>query len=98
MSSNIKRRNIVIKAFREGKQAIKCMLSLFLVAGIAVGPVMADENAQLTVKSIPNVNVRLYGFVENDLINDSTQGLTEEVDNPTIPKANVYAGQHHQTI
>ena len=48
-----------------------------------------------TFKNIPNVNVRLYGFIENDLINDSTEGFTEEMDNNLVAKASAYAGDHH---
>jgi hypothetical protein len=59
---------------------------------------MADETATLSIKSIPNVNVRLYGFIENDLINDSTQGFTEEMDNNLVAKASTDAGLHHRTI
>jgi hypothetical protein len=79
------------------KRMASSLLALVLLGGTTVH---ADETATLSIKSIPNVNVRMYGFVENDLINDSVQGLTEETDNPTIPKANTatYAGNHHQTI
>ena len=75
----------------------KAACSLLALAMIA-GPSFADETATLSIKSIPNVNVRMYGFIENDLINDSAQGLTEETDNPTIAKASTWAGQHHQTL
>jgi hypothetical protein len=81
----------------------KRMLAVVLAAGMMCGNwAFADENAQLTVKSIAGVNIRMYGFIENDLINDSTQlegnKVVEELDNPTVPKANTYAGQHHETI
>jgi hypothetical protein len=89
---------VIKKMFKKGKESFRCLISLFLVAGIAVGPVAADETATLSVKSIPNVNIRMYGFVENDLINDSTQGFTEEMDNNLVAKANTDAGQHHRTI
>ena len=87
------------------KEALsKAACSLLALAMIA-GPSFADETATLSIKSIPNVNVRMYGFIENDLINDSTQGLNEETDNPAIAKplnaagtAPNWAGQHHQTI
>lgn len=71
-----------------------------LAISMIAGPAMADETATLSIKSIPNVNVRMYGFMENDLINDSVQGLTEETDNPNLAamKGNLYAGNHHQTI
>jgi len=75
----------------------KVACSLLALAMIA-GPSFADETATLSIKNIPNVNVRMYGFIENDYINDSTQGLNEEADNPTIAKPTVYAGDHHQTI
>jgi hypothetical protein len=77
--------------------------SSLLVLAMIAGPSFADETATLSIKSIPNVNVRMYGFIENDLINDNTQMATgskvvEELDNPTIPKASTYAGQHGETI
>ena len=50
----------------------KAACSLLALAMIA-GPGFADETATLSIKSIPNVNVRMYGFMENDLINDSAQ-------------------------
>jgi len=76
------------------KRLASSLLALFIITG----PVLADETATLSIKSIPNVNIRMYGFIENDLINDSVQGINEETDNPAVPKANTYAGSHHQTI
>ncbi len=64
----------------------------------------ADENVTVTVSKIKDLNLRIYGFVETDIINDSTQGLTEEPDNPLIAKKNSapgvqnFAGNHSQTI
>jgi hypothetical protein len=78
--------------------ALRRLSASLLALTVVTVPVLADETATLTIKSIPNVSVRMYGFVENDLINDSTQGLTEELDNASIQKANTYAGQHHSTI
>jgi len=81
---------------------LKRVVSSLLAVAVVVGPAFADETAALTIKSIPNVSVRLYGFVENDLINDSvqmnSQKVLEELDNPIVPKASSYAGQHHQTV
>jgi hypothetical protein len=85
------------RMFMRGRRASQ-LLASFLVVGLAFGPVIADETATLSIKSIPNVNVRMYGFIENDVINDSTQGFTEEMDNNLVPKASTYAGQHHRTI
>src|SRR5689334_19400350 len=85
----------------EGRNRLKGFLSLFIVFGLTVGQggfAHADENAQLTVKAPANVSIRMYGFIENDVINDSTQGFTEEMDNNLVAKANTYAGQHHRTI
>ena len=66
------------------------------------GPSFADETATLSIKSIPNVNVRMYGFIENDMINDTKQlepgKVVEELDNPTLPKDGTYAGKHGETI
>ena len=82
---------------------MKRVTCLSLVLGMLGVEARADETATLSIKNIPNVNVRMYGFIENDLINDSTQMETvgkgaEELDNPTIPKDNTYPGQHHETI
>ena len=90
---NMLRKSKVLDAFRS-------MASSLLALAMIAGTVHADETATLSIKSIPNVNIRMYGFIENDLINDSTEGLNEETDNPTIAKANAatYAGNHHETI
>ena len=84
-------------------KGLACLASSSLVLALISVPAHADETATLSIKSIPNVNVRMYGFIENDLINDTKQLVTgskvaEELDNPTIPKANTYAGQHGETI
>jgi hypothetical protein len=49
-----------------------------------------DTSAGLTLK--------MYGFVETDFINDSTQGLLEEQDNVLIARPNTYAGGHAQSM
>lgn len=79
-------------------ERLRALMAVILAGGMMTGSAFADENAQLTVKSIPNVNIRMYGFVETDVINDSAQGLTEELDNAAVAKASTYAGQHHRTI
>src|ERR1017187_9058107 len=85
---------------RKAREALSKGACSLLALAMVAGPSFANETATLSIKSIPNVDVRMYGFVENDLINDSVQGLTEEPDNATIPKSNTatYAGNHHQTI
>jgi hypothetical protein len=79
----------------------KVACSLLALAMIA-GPSFADETATLSIKSIPNVNVRMYGFIENDVINDTAQmegnKVVEELDNAAVPKDSTYAGQHGETI
>jgi hypothetical protein len=86
-------------------EALKRLVSSLLALTVVAGPVFADETATLTIKNIPNVSVRMYGFIENDVINDSTQGFTEEMDNNLVAKAGNaagtaqnYAGTHHRTI
>ncbi len=84
-------------------ELVKKLASSLLALTMIVGPALADETATLSIKSIPNVNVRIYGFIENDLINDTKQMATgskvvEELDNPTVPKDNTYAGKHGETI
>lgn len=83
------------------KGKIRCIVALFTAVSIisanGIG-LFADEPANLTVKSIANVNVRIYGFVETDFISDSTMGIYEEPDNPTVAKGNTYNGSHGQTM
>jgi hypothetical protein len=38
-----------------------------------------------------------YGFVETDLINDSTQGFNDSAGNAAIARPNTYTGDHGQT-
>jgi hypothetical protein len=60
----------------------------------------AAEPITITVSSIKDLNLRIYGFVETDYISDTTQGFTEEMDNNLVPTAQTitgaanYAGQH----
>ena len=85
---------------RKTIKRMKAVLSLILAGGMLAAPVVADEPATFTIKAIKDVNVRLYGFIENDVINDSTQNskFAEEPDNNLIAKPNTYAGAHHRTI
>ncbi len=50
----------------------------------------------VTIGKVGGTTLKMYGFLESDLISDSVQGLTEEEDNPTLPKPNTYAGSHHR--
>lgn len=83
------------KAFESMKRLL-CASLAFAMIGVQAH---ADETATLSVKSIPDVNIRMYGFVENDLINDSKDiSALEELDNPLVPKANTWAGQNGKTL
>ena len=90
------------KLSKTARVSVKGLVSLFVIPGILALnsiPVFADEPATVTVKTTQNVNIRIYGFVETDLINDSTQpGFYEESDTPAIPKPNTYAGNNGRTI
>ncbi len=62
----------------------------------------ALENATLSVSKIKDLNVRIYGFVETDVIGDTTQSFTEEQGNNLVQKRTAsgvanFAGQHHRT-
>src|SRR5256885_1115908 len=66
----------------------------------------ALENATLGVSKIKDLNVRIYGFVETDVIHDTTQGFTEEQGNNLVPTRTpagktspvAFAGQNGRTI
>ena len=79
------------------------LISLLIVAP-TVQNVHADETVTVNVSKIKDLNLRIYGFVETDIITDSTQGMTEEPDNPSVAKKNSapgvqnFAGNHSQTI
>ena len=71
----------------------------------AVGfQVQADETVNITVSKIKELSLRIYGFVETDVIHDSTQGMLEEPDNPLVAKEKTasgaanWAGNHGRTI
>jgi|GEM_PF-1205469 hypothetical protein len=81
------------------REVIAVLAALLVIGGTIPSHVMADETATLTVKSIPNVSIRMYGFMENDVINDAKQiSSLEELDNPLVPKASTWAGQNGRTI
>ena len=90
------------KLFKRVRQPLGCIVSLLVVSGTIstnIAAAFADEPATLTVKSIPNLNIRMYGFIENDVINDSDQvSFYEEPDTAAIPKSNTYQGNNGRTI
>ena len=68
-----------------------------LVAALAAAPVLADQTATVSVSKLKDLNIRMYGFVETDVIADTTQGFTEEMDSTLVARSNTYAGQNHRT-
>ena len=76
--TNNNKKEIVMQNWKKALESMKRTLCFSLVLAMLAVNVRADETATLSVKSIPNVNIRMYGFIETDLINDSTQGFTEE--------------------
>jgi hypothetical protein len=79
-----------------------------VAAALAAAPAFAAENATLTVSKIKDLSVRIYGFVETDIIADTTGGFTEEQGNNPVPMrtgatgsatagVNNFAGQQHRT-
>ncbi|HET9955577.1 MAG TPA: hypothetical protein VFQ61_13780 [Polyangiaceae bacterium] len=53
--------------------------------------------APKTVPLMSKFDTTLYGFVEFDAINDSTQSLNEPAGNAAIAKPGTFAGDHHRT-
>ncbi|HVE14144.1 MAG TPA: hypothetical protein VNI01_12165 [Elusimicrobiota bacterium] len=78
---------------------------LAVVAAVALfGSRVHAEEPVNVVSKLKDLKLKVYGFVETDIISDSTQGQTEEQDNAQIQKrtasgggADNYAGQHHRT-
>ena len=73
--------------------------ALLLWAGVAG----AQEPATLTVSKLKDLNIRMYGFLETDVISDSREGFTEEEDNVPVPRSvnsngsDSFAGKHGRT-
>jgi len=76
---------------------------LTLALGTLAFGAQAAEPITVTVSSIKDLNLRIYGFVEMDYIRDTTQSTSylEEQDNYVVPTrttlggaANNYAGEH----
>ena len=79
------------------------LLALFLIISIGLVQAKAQEVVRITTSKIKDLNLRLYGFVETDLISDSTQSFNEEQGNNLVQKntasgggADNYAGKHHR--
>lgn len=75
-----------------------------LIAALASVTAFAAENVNVSVSKIKDLNLRVYGFVETDIIADTTAGFTEEQGNNLVPMrvaagggANNFTGQHHRT-
>ncbi len=77
-----------------GRKGLAALFAAYLGAGAAMGA----ETATVTVSKLKDLNIRMYGFVENDLILDSTEGLCEEQGNNAIPTRSTYAGSHQRLI
>ena len=84
---------------KKGWRFTQILMSLVVVASTFQN-VRADETVTVNVSKIKDLSLRIYGFVETDIIHDSTQGqpLTEEPDNPLVAKGNTWAGSHSKTI
>ena len=81
-----------------------------VAAALAAAPAFAAEPASLSVSKIKDLNVRIYGFVETDVIADTTGGFTEEQGNNLVPMrtgatpisgvnggVQNFTGAHHRT-
>ncbi|MBI3552435.1 MAG: hypothetical protein HY077_07940 [Elusimicrobia bacterium] len=74
-----------------------------LLLGLGV-PVLANEPVTVSVAKLKDVSLRIYGFLETDLITDSRQGFNESQANTLVPKETAsgggalnYAGRHYRT-
>jgi hypothetical protein len=78
--------------------------ALLALACVAAAGARAAEPLTITVSKIKDLNLRIYGFVETDYFNDTTQGFTEEMDNNLVPTRRSitgtvnYAGQHDRDM
>lgn len=79
-----------------------------LTAGLLLFSLTAQgitaETVTVSVSKIKDLNLRVYGFIETDIIADTTQGFNEEQGNNLVPTrvaagggAANFAGQHHRT-
>ena len=81
------------------------MTNAVAVLVLALAPAAAAENVTISVSKIKDLNIRLYGFVETDVIADTTQSFNEEQGNNLVSKrfaagnstVGSFAGQHHRT-
>lgn len=78
---------------------MKINLTTAAVLALALAaPGFALENATLSVSSIKDLNIRMYGFVETDYIADTTQGFNEEMDNNLVPMRTVAGSNTKQNF
>jgi hypothetical protein len=77
---------------------MKKLVALALALATFAGPALADEPATLSVGKIKDLNIKIYGFMENDLITDTTESFTEEPDNNLVSKPNTFAGSNHRAM
>ena len=87
------------------------LAALSLIASNAA-PLFALEPVTVSVSKIKDLNIRIYGFVETDMISDTTAGYTEEMDTVAPATRNTttaaaggtgtgvtnFAGQTHRSI
>ena len=59
--------------------------------------VFSLEPATVSVAALKDVSLRIYGFVESDLITDSRQGFSESQANSLVAKDNTFSGSHRRT-
>ena len=79
------------------------MKFVFLAVAVAAAPVLAGEDLNLRIGTAKDLNLRVYGFVETDVIADTTQGFSEAQGNSLVPPPNAaaggpnFAGRRHRT-
>ena len=85
------------------KPTVNRTLTAAILALALTGTASAQEPVTVNVSKIKDLSLRVYGFIETDLITDSTQSFNEEEGTNLIaPRftstgANNFAGQHRRT-
>jgi hypothetical protein len=78
------------------------MMRAFLLIALLSTSAAALEPATVSLSKLKDVKLRLYGFLETDVIADTRQGFSESQANALVPKDTTagvsnFAGQYHRT-
>ncbi|MGA2090344.1 MAG: hypothetical protein ABSH12_02655 [Endomicrobiales bacterium] len=87
---------------KKSSKSMKGIISSLIIMGMiapSVTSVFADDQPSTFNTTYANCNVKMYGFIESDMISDSQQpSFYEESDTPALPKSNTYAGNNGRVI